>query len=157
MAMAFAAGTTAVQIGYAVAKTIICIKKMSNDHDERLTTISNEHEETMTRLSNETNKENNKHEEFMELMKMLHEVVCILGNEICNAEYEGCKGLPGDYSSKRYAKKRFCGANDQINHDSALVRSLGKEQAMQIYETYQLNLQKYNCCWQKQLESRNNQ
>ena len=95
MATAVAVGSTAVQIGYAVAKTIICIKKMSNDHDERLTTISNEHKEAMTRLGNETNKENNKHKEFMELMKMLHEVVCILGNEIGNAEYEGCKGLPG--------------------------------------------------------------
>ena len=97
MALAIVGGTVAVvQVGSAIAGSILFIKQITNDHDERLADISREHQEALTRLGNEKNKEDNKHKEFMEFLKMLKDVVSTLGMEIRNAKCEGCEGLPGN-------------------------------------------------------------
>ena len=93
---AVAVGLTAVaQIGSAVAGTIVLVKKMTNEHDVQLAVISNQHEQAMFKLNSEGTEETNKHEEFMELLKVLKTTIDLLGKEIFDAECDGCKGLPG--------------------------------------------------------------
>ena len=83
-------------ISSAIGETIVLLRRMDNEQAESLATMSYEHQQAMAVLNNEQVRENNRHAKFMELLQILKTAVNQLGNDIFNAECEGCKGLPGN-------------------------------------------------------------
>ena len=96
MAMIVGGLAAIAQVGAAVGEVVTTVRRMNNEHDAQMAVISNQHQHAMAVLNNQQISENNRHKEFMALLGILFQAVSILGKDIFEAEYEGCKGLPGN-------------------------------------------------------------
>ena len=95
LAGAVAGAVIAAEISGAIMGIIYTVKKMDNDHEERMTDIRNRHDQVMLQLNNERKSEHEKHVELMKLFDIFYLLVSKLGDDIFTAEIDGCKGLPG--------------------------------------------------------------
>ena len=91
--MAIVASITAVSS--AIISAYAIHKKLGNSHDEQMKSLMCQHDEAMEDLKNQRISENNRHQRLMKLLEILEEFVKTLGKTITDAEYQGCKGLPG--------------------------------------------------------------
>ena len=70
-------------------------KKLGNSHTENMKSLMCQHDQTMEDLKNQRISETQRHERLMKLLGILETFVTNLGKAITEAEYHGCKGLPG--------------------------------------------------------------